>query len=106
MILADAIGADSDGTVGSGASELHRFMLWWELPRVSEGDTVTRDQLDLSAGTLRRLVLHCPGEDRCLRDGCLPADEFDIDLLVARIVTLSRVADTLPQQTTARRALL
>ena len=86
VILADAIGADSDGYVGPGGSDLHRFMLWWELPRVSEGDAVTGDQLDLSAGTPRRLVLHCPGEDRCLSDGCQPADAFDIDLLVARIV--------------------
>lgn len=86
VILADAIAADSDGMVGAGASDLHRFMLWWELSMVSEGDAVARDQLDLSAGTLRRLVLHCPGEDRCLSDGCAPADAMDIDLLVARIV--------------------
>jgi hypothetical protein len=86
VILVDAIGADSDGVVGAGASDLHRFMLWWELPRVSEGDAVAWDQLELAAGTLRRLVLHCPGEDRCPSDGCLPADALDIDLLVARIV--------------------
>jgi len=87
VILADAIAADSDGTVGAGCSDLHRFMLWWELPEVSEpqGDSAVRARLGLSAGTLHRLVLHCPGEDRCLRDGCPPADAVDIDLLVARI---------------------
>lgn len=48
-------------------------------------------RLDLSAGTLHRIVRHCPGEDRCLRDGCPPADLMDTDLLVARIVDKATV---------------
>jgi hypothetical protein len=88
VILADAIAADSDGTVGAGGSDLHRFMLWWEFSGVDEpdGDLAAEARLSLSAGTLHRLVLHCPGEDRCLRDGCPLAEAVDVDLLVARIV--------------------
>jgi len=88
VILADAIAADSDGTVDAGGSDLHRFMLWWELPEVNEsdGDSAVTARRGLFAGTLHRLVLHCPGEDRCLRNGCPLADAVDIDLLLARIV--------------------
>jgi hypothetical protein len=87
VILADAIAADSEGTVGVGGSDLHRFMLWWELPEdsVPESDPAARTRPGLAVGTLHRLVLHCPGEDCCLRDGCPPADAVDIDLLVAWI---------------------
>jgi hypothetical protein len=88
VIVADAIAADSEGTVGAGGSDLHRFMLWWELPRDDkrEDDSPVETQLDLSAGTLHRLVLHCPGEDRCLRDECPSADAVEIDLIMALIV--------------------
>ena len=88
VILADAVAADSEGAVGAGGSDLHRFMLWWELADDSEpeGGSEGSERLGLSAGTLHRLVLHCPGEDRCLRDGCPPGDAVEIDLLVARIV--------------------
>jgi hypothetical protein len=88
VILADAIAADSEGTVGAGGSDLHRFMLWWELPEGDEpeSDSAVETRLDLAAGTLHRLVLHCLGEDRCLRGGCPLADVVDIELLVARIV--------------------
>ena len=88
VILADAIAADSEGTVGAGGSDLHRFMLWWELPEdyEPEDDSGIRARSTLSGGTLHRLVLHCPGEDRCLRDGCPPAHAVDIDLLAARII--------------------
>lgn len=88
VILADAVAADSDGMVGAGGSDLHRFMLWWELGGDSEpeGGSDGGERRGLSAGTLHRLVLHCPGEDYCLRDGCPPVDAMDIDLLVARIV--------------------
>jgi hypothetical protein len=88
VIMADAIAADSEGTVGAGGSSLHRFMLWWELPGDDkpEGDLAVEKQLDLSAGTLHRLVLHCPGEDRCLRDECPSVDAVDIDLIMALIV--------------------
>lgn len=88
VILAEALAADSEGLVGAGGSDLHRFMLWWELGGDSEpeGGSDGGERLGLSAGTLHRLVLHCPGEDYCLRDGCPPVDAIDIDLLVARIV--------------------
>jgi len=88
VILADAIAADSEGTVGVGGSDLHRFMLWWELPGDDkpEGDSAVETQLDLSAGTLHRLVLHCPGEDRCLRDDCPSSNAVDINLMMALIV--------------------
>jgi hypothetical protein len=36
VVLAGAIAADSEGMVGAGCSDLHRFMLWWELPGASE----------------------------------------------------------------------
>jgi hypothetical protein len=87
VILTDAIAADSDGTVAAGGSDLHRFMLWWELPGDDkpEGDSAVEAQLDLSAGALHRLVLHCPGEDRCLRDECPSVDTVDIDLIMALI---------------------
>lgn len=92
VILADAIAADSDGTVGAGGSDLHRFMLWWDLPEDDEpeGDSAVETRLCLSAGTLHRLVLHCPGEGRCLRGGCPLADAVDVDLIVARIVDKAR----------------
>lgn len=88
VILADAVAADSEGTVGAGGSDLHRFMLWWELAGDSkpEGGSGDGERLGLSAGTLHRLVLHCPGEDRCLRDECPPPDAVEIDLLMARII--------------------
>lgn len=88
VILADAIAADSEGTVGTGGSDLHRFILWWVLQENDkpEGDSAAETRLDLSAGTLHRLILHCPGEDRCLRGGCPRADAVDVDLLMARII--------------------
>ena len=88
VILTDAIAADSEGTVGAGGSDLHRFMLWWELPGDDEpeGDSAVETPLDLSAGTLHRLVLHCPGEDRCLRDECAPADAADTGLITALVL--------------------
>jgi hypothetical protein len=88
VIVADAIAADSEGTVGAGGSDLHRFMLWWDLPGNDkrEDNSAVETQLDLSAGTLHRIVLHCPGEDRCLRDECPSADAVDIDLIMALIV--------------------
>jgi hypothetical protein len=64
-------------------------MLWWELPgddKREDDDSAVETQLDLSAGTLHRLVLHCPGEDRCLSDECPSVDAMDIDLIVAVIV--------------------
>lgn len=87
VIVADAIAADSEGTVGAGDSDLHRFMLWWELPgdNKREDDSAVETQLDFSAGTLHRLVVHCPGEDRCLRDACPSVDAVDIDLIMALI---------------------
>jgi hypothetical protein len=42
VILADAIAADSDGTVGAGCSDLHRFMLWWELPGAANRKAIRR----------------------------------------------------------------
>ena len=88
VILADAVAADSEGTVGAGGSDLHRFMLWWEFSSDDEpkGDSADEERLGLSAGTLHRLVLHCPGEDRCLRGGCPLADAVEVDLLVTRMV--------------------
>jgi hypothetical protein len=109
VILADAVAADSEGMVGPGGSDLHRFMLWWELGGDSEpeGGSDGGEQLGLSAGTLHRFVLHCPGEDYCLRDGCPSVDAMDIDLLVARIVdNATAVASMLAGGDWATRAYL
>jgi hypothetical protein len=87
VILTDAVATDSEGSVGAGGSDLHRFMLWWELPGddESEAGSAVEAQLDLSTGTLHRLVLHCPGEYRCLRDECPSVGAADIDLIMALI---------------------
>ena len=39
---------------------LHTYVLWWTAPRA----VITQD-----SGTLRRVVLHCPGEETCRRGG-------------------------------------
>lgn len=54
-------------------------------PSRRDDDSAVETQPDFSAGTLHRLVLHCPGEDRCLRDACPSVGAMDIDLMMALI---------------------
>jgi hypothetical protein len=66
-------GWDEDASVYLLGHRLHTYVLWWMAPRAG----TTQD-----SGTLRRVVLHCPGEETCRRGGC---DTTLDDELVAAI---------------------
>lgn len=66
-------GWDEDASVYLLGHRLHTYVLWWTAPRAG----TTQD-----SGTLRRVVLHCPGEETCRRGGC---DTTLDDELVAAI---------------------
>lgn len=78
-------GWDEDANVFLLGHRLHTSILWWTAPvaGVSEG-----------AGTIRRIVLSCPGEVVCQRGGC---DEILDDALLAAIgLVAADVAVTAP----------
>jgi hypothetical protein len=66
-------GWEEDSGVSPLGHRLHTSILWWTAPTagVTEG-----------AGTLRRAVLHCPGEIICQRGGC---EAISNDTLLAAV---------------------
>jgi hypothetical protein len=78
-------GWDDDANVYPLGHRLHTSILWWTAPTagVTEG-----------AGTMHRIMLHCPGEDACQRDGC--NDTLDDTVLAAIGLVADDVAVTAP----------
>ncbi len=65
-------GWDDDASVYPLGHRLHSYVLWWTAPQAG----ATQD-----FGTLRRVVLYCPGEETCQRGGC--DTTLDDELLAA-----------------------
>jgi hypothetical protein len=65
-------GWDEEASVYPLGQRLHTYVLWWTAPQAG----TTQD-----LGTLRRVILHCPGEEICRRGGC--DTTLDDELLAA-----------------------
>jgi hypothetical protein len=61
VVAAVSGGWEQDSGVSPLGHWLHTSILWWTAPTAAAME---------GAGTLRRVVLHCPGEDICQRGGC------------------------------------